>query len=308
MLIPRLSFGKLVHVSSILMTLLLAMNMHALAGHLKGDAIEADDPPTQDTVPQPRQSRSAENTDPNPNAERNATEGWISALPSDDRDAGTRPATAQATVARRAEACADGDCPDVAKAAVATVTPKQGADPEVDRVETDLVQNILARQSTFENEQKNLEEQKHILDAAQAALNKKMRSLDSSIAALAERQAAHRETMSAETDRLVRIYEEMPPKEAAAVFNIMDIHVLVSVANKMAPRKISAIMGYMMPERVNIVSQYMAGVRTFRPLRTSFDGTTGQPVDSGTLTWWSQSKANQKQSESDKDALKLSRQ
>lgn len=40
MRMPRLSFGKLVHISSSLMTLLLAMNMHALAGHLKDNSTQ----------------------------------------------------------------------------------------------------------------------------------------------------------------------------------------------------------------------------------------------------------------------------
>lgn len=302
MLIPRLSFGKLVHVSSILMTLLLAMNMHALAGHLKDDTIEADDTTTQTPAPQKDQGRPAETTERTLNTAKNATEGWTSVLYSDEHDVAKRatgsamPTAAAAT--HSSELCLDEDCPPVAANAA---KPSQSADPEVAKAEADLVQNILTRQSTFDDEQKNLEEQKHILDAAQAAINEKMRNLDSSMAALAERQAAHRETMSAETDRLVRIYEEMPPKEAAAVFNIMDIHVLVSIANKMSPRKISAVMGYMMPERVNIVSQYMAGVRTFRPLHTSLDGMTGQPGDSAALTWLPKSRADQ-------NALKLSRQ
>ncbi|MFW7269444.1 MotE family protein [Gluconacetobacter sp. Hr-1-5] len=293
------------------MTLLLAMNMHALAGHLKDDTIEADDTTTQTPAPQKDQSRPAENTERTVNTAKNATEGWTSILYSDEHDVAKRatdpavPAATATPTPRSAELCLDENCPPVVSTATA-VKSRQSADPEVAKAEADLVQNILTRQSTFDDEQKNLEEQKHILDAAQAALNEKMRTLDSSMAALAERQAAHRETMSAETDRLVRIYEEMPPKEAAAVFNIMDIHVLVSVANKMSPRKISAVMGYMMPERVNIVSQYMAGVRTFRPLRTSLDGMAGQPVDSAALAWPPKSRADQRQSE--QGALKLSRQ
>ncbi|GBQ24647.1 hypothetical protein AA12717_1847 [Gluconacetobacter sacchari DSM 12717] len=295
MLIPRLSFGKLVHVSSILMTLLLAMNMHALAGHLKNDTIEADDPAAQAVNPPPQAARSQTTDAPESRASdtRNAIEGWTSIVSVDDHD------IARQTSATPPETSG-------AEAAATAATPGQGTDPEVTKAETALIRNIVARQSTFDTEQKSLEEQKRIIDAAQSALNEKMRDLDSTMAALAERQAAHRETMSAETDRLVRIYEEMPPKEAAAVFNIMDIHVLVSVANRMNPRKISAVMGYMMPERVNIVSQYMAGIRTFHPLRAAFDGTTGQPAEAGALSLWSRARPDARPSDS--DPLKLSRQ
>lgn len=160
-------------------------------------------------------------------------------------------------------------------------------DPEVSKAEADLVKDILARRSDIDSEQKDMAEQKHVLDAAKTALNEKMHDLDASMALLAEKQAAHRENMLAETDRLVKIYEDMPPKEAAAVFNIMDIHVLVSIASQMNPRKIAAIMGTMTPERVNLVSQFLAGVRSFRPIRVSAvsDGRTDQGTEAGTLSY-----------------------
>lgn len=313
MLIPRLSFGKLVHVSSILMTLLLAMNMHALAGHLKDDGVEAGAPAGQAAPLQMAAASTSDTMASTYSAARNAAEGWTSVLSSDGNGRAIAPAApAPDRMSAKKTGMSDADCPrGIACAGAGTVaTGRSGeSDPGVDRAETDLVKDILARRSDIDSEQKDLEAQRHILDAARSALDAKMRDLDTSMAALAEKQEAHRETMSAETDRLVKIYEDMPPKEAAAVFDIMDIHVLVSVANRMTPRKISAVMGYMMPERVNLVSQYMAGVRSFRSSRLPFggDGRSGPAAtDMGAPSWWLKSPSGQ--GPADQDPLKLSRQ
>jgi flagellar motility protein MotE (MotC chaperone) len=301
MLIPRLSFGKLVHISSSLMTLLLAMNMHTLAEYLRDDGTET----TGQTLV--GQAKAAEGTyaeaivgdaaQPTPAqaapgglaAAKNAAQGWVSLLHSDSDD-GADPAPAPASQ----PAVSEGDCPKgITCVGMGPTTGTQGgdADPEVNQAEAGLVKDILARRLDYDSEQKNLDEQKHVINAAKAALDERMRELDTTMAALAEKQAAHQETMSAETDRLVKIYEEMPAKAAAAVFNIMDIHVLVSVANKMNPRKVSAIMGDMAPERVNLVSQYMAGVRSFHPPHTSTggDGAAEQADAVGGAAWWSKS-------------------
>ncbi|CAP55587.1 MotE family protein [Gluconacetobacter diazotrophicus] len=304
MLIPRLSFGKLVHISSSLMTLLLAMNMHSLAEYLRDDGTEtsgqtlmgqakaAEGTYTESIVGDAR-SMSAKvsgTVSGDVAAARKTAEGWVSLIQPGGHEGEATQTAAPATVQK--VAVSEGDCPkDISCVGMEKAAAAQGSDtdPDVSKAEAGLVKDILARRSSFDSEQRDLDEQKHVLEAARVALDERMHELDMSMASLAEKQAAHQETMSAETDRLVKIYEEMPAKAAAAVFNIMDIHVLVSVANKMNPRKVSAIMGNMTPERVNLVSQYLAGVRSFRPPHVSLgsDGTPEQAADAGaSATWW----------------------
>ncbi|MFT9256799.1 MAG: hypothetical protein ABF535_01865 [Acetobacter sp.] len=306
------------------MTLLLAMNMHALAGHFRDDTSDTGG----QSLGQPAAAAAPAKADDTHGAEsdasnsvtathrdRNSLEGWKSVLPAtaDAPETAAASATPAAEVTPEPAAApaggtkvttAEADCPNdisCAGGAVLVASQSNESDPAVNRAETDLVKGLLARQTDVDSEQKSLEVQKHVLDAAKAALDEKMRVLDTSLAVLAEKQAAHRETLSAENERLVRIYEEMPPKEAAAVFNIMDIHVLVSVASKMTPRKISAVMGFMMPERVNLVSQYMAGVRSFRPAHPPG---TESAADGTAASWLAGSSTTQPA----RETLKLSRQ
>lgn len=292
MLIPRLSFGKLVHISSSLMTLLLAMNIHTIASRMNDESAPAGPQPLV-SVANAAAAESAPATNDavsKTKSDRDAMEGWVSVL--DANEAADMDPSAKDTsdggkkkVAVAADDCAKGiSCAQVKSGANAL---GPDPDPEVSRAEADLVKDILARQSTIEGEQQQLDQQKHVLNAARAVLDQKMNTLDASMASLEQKQAAHREVMDAETDRLVKIYEDMPPKEAAAVFNIMDIHVLVAVTSKMNTRKVSAIMGNMSPERVNLISQFMAGIRSFHA--SSGDGGDGSDrvaQNVGTATWW----------------------
>ncbi|MBM9401196.1 hypothetical protein JUN65_06315 [Gluconacetobacter azotocaptans] len=322
MQIPRLSFGKLVPISSSLMTLLLAMNMHALASHFKDDGADATEPtimPQAQAAERPAAGTGSD--DPQPSGQDSPTQaggreaikstndaqGWMSLLTSDENGTAVN-AVSPSAQAKKASASEGGCQPGVpcARTASAATGPDGDVDPKVGKAEADLVRDILARRSGIDSEQKTLDDQRHVLNAANAALDQRMRDLDASMAQLAQKQAAQREIMLAETDRLVRIYEDMPAKEAAAVFNIMDIHVLVSLANTMSPRKVSAIMGYMTPERVNLVSQFLAGVRSFHTTHASDDGKAEQAADIGASPWWSRNPPTQRLAE--QGPLKPSRQ
>ena len=47
---------------------------------------------------------------------------------------------------------------------------------------------------------------------------------------------------------IVTMYESMKPKDAAKVFDRLEMGVLIEIASQIAPRKMSDIMGLMQPE------------------------------------------------------------
>ena len=57
---------------------------------------------------------------------------------------------------------------------------------------------------------------------------------------------------------LVRIYENMKAKEAAAIFNTLDLDILVQVLSNMTERKASPIIAKMNPERAKTVTIMLA--------------------------------------------------
>lgn len=109
----------------------------------------------------------------------------------------------------------------------------------------------------------DLDDQKRILEAARKALAMHSRTVHQSLS-LSSKDIDNKQLLNRDaTLRLVGIYENMRPRDAAAVFNVMDPHVLVAIAAAMNTRKLSAIMAQMSRDRVNMVSQYLVGVRRF---------------------------------------------
>ena len=53
---------------------------------------------------------------------------------------------------------------------------------------------------------------------------------------------------------MVKIYESMKPKEAAAIFNTMDMDILLSVLSRMSERKSAPIFAAMSPQRAQEVT------------------------------------------------------
>ncbi|MCX5614932.1 MotE family protein [Bombella saccharophila] len=111
--------------------------------------------------------------------------------------------------------------------------------------------------------EQQMQEQQRIFAAARKALELRLHVLSQSKAAFSETVDNHKLVPKEAAARLVGIYEVMRPGEAAAVFNVMDPHVLIAIAASMNTRKLSAIMAHMTPDRVNLVSQYLVGVRHF---------------------------------------------
>ncbi|MFT8671074.1 MotE family protein [Acetobacter orientalis] len=289
MLIPRLSFGKLVNMSSSLMVLLLAINVHSIVSALWSDDANAVSPglvspakaasaTAHDVVPPP--AAAPDSTNASSQVDKNAAEGWMSVPTPDLGDGKAGSVSAENAASGQA---APEDCANNLGCGHAVVSATGEVDPAVKRAEADLIKDILAHQSEMGGQQKEIAAQQKVLDAAKAALDVRMNDLDASLAQLKQKQEAQRAVLDGETDRLVKIYEDMPPKEAAAVFNIMDLHVLVAVSSRMNTRKISAIMGNMSPERVNLISQYMAGIRSFKNTAPETEVKQTASTEQG---WW----------------------
>lgn len=111
--------------------------------------------------------------------------------------------------------------------------------------------------------EEQMQEQQRILGSARKALEMRFHLLNQSMAVLSDHVDNHKLVPQDAAARLVGIYEAMRPREAAAVFNVMDPHVLIAIAASMNIRKLSGIMAHMTPDRVNMVSQYLVGVRHF---------------------------------------------
>ena len=61
---------------------------------------------------------------------------------------------------------------------------------------------------------------------------------------------------------LVKLYETMKPREAALIFNDMDLPVLLQIVDRMKESKAAPIFGAMQPDRARIVTAQLAAKRS----------------------------------------------
>jgi flagellar motility protein MotE (MotC chaperone) len=111
--------------------------------------------------------------------------------------------------------------------------------------ELQQLQNLGARRTQLDQREQDLSTQLALLAAAEAKVDAKMKALTglrTDVKALLD-QANGRE--AAEVDRLVKVFEGMKPKDAAARIAILDDSVRLPIAAKMKERSLSAIIGQM---------------------------------------------------------------
>lgn len=132
------------------------------------------------------------------------------------------------------------------------------ADFEYSAVRAELYDDLAARRKELESRERSLATREALLEAAERELDQKLREMTAvrnEIQGLLARQSQE------EQDRLsslVRIYEGMKAKDAARIFNTLDIDVLISVLSRMSERKSAPILAEMAPERARSVTILLA--------------------------------------------------
>ena len=108
--------------------------------------------------------------------------------------------------------------------------------------------------------------EKRLKDSVQNQQQQRPRADDAAATragAKADKEAEEAETL----DQLARIYQSMKPKQAAVVFEQLDIDVQIAVARKMRERSTAQILAAMTPAGAARLSMALAGKRPAQPKR-----------------------------------------
>lgn len=132
------------------------------------------------------------------------------------------------------------------------------AQPQVSASERAILERLQARRQEIEARQREIDIRESLLKSAEKRIENKveeMKAVESRISATqAEQKAAEAQRMKG----LVTTYEAMKPKDAARVFDRLEMGVLIEIASAIAPRKMSDIMGLMSPEAAERLTVEMA--------------------------------------------------
>src|SRR5689334_12753322 len=139
-----------------------------------------------------------------------------------------------------------------------TVVKVEEGQPQVSASERAILERLQARRQEIEARQREIDIRESLLKSAEKRIEGKveeMKAVETRISATqADQKAAEAQRMKG----LVTMYEGMKPKDAARVFDRLEMGVLIEIASAIAPRKMSDIMGLMSPEAAEKLTVEMA--------------------------------------------------
>ncbi|WP_282607975.1 MotE family protein [Pelagibius sp. Alg239-R121] len=128
--------------------------------------------------------------------------------------------------------------------------------------EIDLLQSLSERREAIELQARTLDQREILLKAAESRIDEKVAELEALRKSIEELLGEHDEETEAQMKSLVKIYEAMKPKDAARIFEQLDMVVLLEVIERMKERKTAPILANMDPERAKTITLELAQRRT----------------------------------------------
>ncbi|HTN12120.1 MAG TPA: hypothetical protein VL154_14220 [Acetobacteraceae bacterium] len=172
------------------------------------------------------------------------------------------PATAHAAPAEPAKpVAAKARPPAIAPAVIAPSGPIACAAPPVGDDERKLLLDLRHRSAELDARAANLTAREGVLSAAEKRIGARVAELTSLQQRLESLNTARKAREDANWHGLVKLYETMKPRDAAAIFNDLDRNVLLQVLDRMNERKAAPVLAAMQPERARQVTAELAQLR-----------------------------------------------
>jgi flagellar motility protein MotE (MotC chaperone) len=127
--------------------------------------------------------------------------------------------------------------------------------------EIDLLQRLAVRRNEMDNWNQDLDLREKLLKATEQRLDKKLADLQGLQNSIKSLLKQHEDEQENKLKSLVRIYETMKPKDAANVFEKLDMNILLDVVERMKESKIAPIIAAMNPDKAKSVTEELAGRR-----------------------------------------------
>jgi flagellar motility protein MotE (MotC chaperone) len=128
-----------------------------------------------------------------------------------------------------------------------------------------LLERLAERRAELDARAKELEMRESVVLAAEKRLEARLAQLKQLEAQINDMVRAKDESESARIKNLVTMYENMKPKDAARVFDRLDLRILVEVTTQINPRRMSDILAQMSPEAAERLTVELATRTKDRP-------------------------------------------
>jgi flagellar motility protein MotE (MotC chaperone) len=150
------------------------------------------------------------------------------------------------------------DAPEVAPANAGGTVVYPAQEQPVSASERAILERLQSRRQELEARAREIDIRESLLKAAEQRVEARageLKGVETRISTAAEQKS---EADAARFKGIVTMYEGMKPKDAAKVFDRLEMSVLFEIASQIAPRKMSDILGLMSPEAAERLTIEMA--------------------------------------------------
>jgi len=150
------------------------------------------------------------------------------------------------------------DAPEESAAPAPTPSAQPPVQEEFSRTEIEILQSLSQRREELEQYEKSLKLRETILKATEERIESKIAELSALKQDVDALLAKYNEKEEAKIRSLVKIYENMKPKDAARIFEEIDMDVLLEVVDRMSERKIAPVLAKMQAKRAKEITTELA--------------------------------------------------
>ena len=124
--------------------------------------------------------------------------------------------------------------------------------------EINLLQALAERRRELDLRARQMEQREALLKAAERRIEEKVGGLKALQKTIQDLLLQQEDQHEGQYKSLVKIYESMKPKDAARIFEQMDMSVLLPVIERMKERKTAPILAKMNPAKANAITTQLA--------------------------------------------------
>ena len=135
----------------------------------------------------------------------------------------------------------------------------------ISQAERALLEQLRARRSELEAREQTIASRELVLAASERRLGQRIDELTQLQQRLEAMERTRGEREESGWRGLVRTYESMRPREAAAIFEELELPVLIQILDRMGERKMAPVIGAMRPEKARVLTAELARHRANRP-------------------------------------------
>lgn len=120
--------------------------------------------------------------------------------------------------------------------------------------EVNILKRLSERRQELDKRARDVDQREALLKITEQRIDKKLSEMKTIQEELRKTVSTASAEQKAKTESLVKIYEIMKPKDAAAIFNALDMPVLLSVMANMKEARVAPILAAMDPQKAKLVT------------------------------------------------------